>query len=478
MNALEAIDKEGEVTRVASEAQIALEAGDTARAGCLFRQAAKVLESSVSGQRRASERELARFLAATHYYKGGAHDEAAKLCRKIQERLLPTCVRALYPPFLKDVKERSAPDYAEKTRSIILNFYQSVINTGDISFCRRILELLADHPFLFPQERLAFMRAWCCKSLGRRRAASLFYRDAWRFGGNNSHYLTFYLVSLCEEERHLEAWAIVEDQLANNPGVRSSINAIMVMVLRENNVANQQGRRQYLADLLRHFEAALEAYRSLGTTERTAIAQLMDYAFSITRIAYWELNDTGKQLETLNRWIELRPDSIKPRILRGMMTYPGEDANDDFRLAIRLGSTDPWPYYFLAHEALISNDFRECDRLCALALQQDPAPEIRATLLAWQAISRWNLGPSDPREIRALFAEAGRLKPDDPQIIRYAIAFNDEGMAPGMSPPPRLEGNGHWRERAGEQYAVELRKRGTEEMSRFLHQEPALQLAS
>jgi tetratricopeptide (TPR) repeat protein len=478
MNALEAIDKEGEVTRVASEAQIALEAGDTARAGHLFKQAAKMLESSVSGQRRASERDLARFLAATHYYKGGAYDEAAKLCRKIQERLLPTYVRALYPPFLKDVKERSAPDYAEKTRSMVLNSYRSVIKTSDVSFCRRSLELLADHPFLFPQDRMASMRAWCCKSLGRRRAASLFYRDAWRFGGDNSHYLSLYLVSLCEEEKHLDAWRIVEDQLAINPGVRSSINAIMVRVLQENIVPNQKERQQYLTDLLRYFEVALEAYRSMGMAEQTDLAQLMDYAFSITRIAYFELNDTGKQLETLNHWIELRPDSPEPRMLRGMLTYPGEAANDDFRAAIQLRSAEPWPYYFLAHEALISSDYRECDRLCALALRREPAPEIRAILLAWQAIARWNLGHYDPREIRELFDEAKRLKPDDPQINRYAEAFDDEGWAPDAPPAPQFEGNGHWRERAGERYAEELRRSGTEEMSRSLDREPALQLAS
>ena len=158
-NALNAIDKEGEVTRTASEAQIALEAGDTARAGNLFKQAATMLESSVSGQRRAPERELARFLAATHYYKGGAYDEAARLCRKIQERLLPPYVRALYPPFLKDVRERSAPDYAEKTRSIVLDLSRIAIETGDDSACRRVLHLIIDHPFLLPPDRMAFLRA-------------------------------------------------------------------------------------------------------------------------------------------------------------------------------------------------------------------------------------------------------------------------------------------------------------------------------
>jgi tetratricopeptide (TPR) repeat protein len=478
MSALEEIDKEGEVTHVVSEAQIALEAGDTARAGHLFRQAAKMLESSVSGQRRASERELARFLAATHYYKGGAYDEAAKLCRKIQERLLPADVRLLYPPFLRDVRERSAPDYAEKTKSLVLNSCRRVIATGDVSACRRVLELLVDHPFLFPQDQMAFVRAECCKVLGRRRAASLFYRDAWKFGGDNPLYLPLYLDSLCGEERYAEAWAIVEDQLANNPSVRSSINAIRVRIRQEKIAADQQERQQMRADQLRYFESALEAYRSGNPAERADLAQDMDFAFSVIWVACRALEDAGKQLDMLNRWIESRPDSPVPRILRGMLTYPGEVANDEFRAAIRLGSTDPWPYYFLAHEALILNDFRGGDRLCALALQREPTPEMRAILLAWQAISRWNLGHHNPREIRELFDEAKRLKPDDPQINRFAEVFDAAGWAPDVPPAPQFEGNGHWRERADEWYAEDLRRRGTEEMNRSLHRGLALQRAS
>jgi tetratricopeptide (TPR) repeat protein len=479
MNALEAIDKKGEVTRIASEAQIALEAGDTARAGHLFRQAAKMLEASVLGQRRASERDLVRFLAATHYYKGGAYDEAAKLCRKIQERLLPTYVRGLYPPFLKDVKERSAPDYVAKTRNIFLSFYQGVVTMDDTSACRRVLVLLVDHPFLFPQDLMAFVRAKCCEALGRRRAASLFYRDAWRFGGDNSDFLFLYLASLCIEERHPEAWAIVEDQLANHPSVRSLINAILVRGYQYSTVTDQQERRQLLADQLRqHFESALEAYRSLGAEERVDLAPLMDFALSVTWDANRGLEDADKQLETLNRWIELQPDSPALRVLRGILTYPEKVSNEDFRVAIRLGSAAPWPHHFLAHEALIAKDFWGCDRLCALALQRDPKPEIRATLLAWQAISRWNLGHYDPREIRELFAEAKRLKPGDPQINHYAEVFDDEGWAPNVPPAPQFEGNGHWRERAYEWYAEDLRRKGTQAMSQSLHRKLALQRAS
>ena len=104
MNVLDVIDEKGEVTASPLEAQIALEDGDTIRSAQLFKQAGEMLESSVARLTKPSERDLARFLAATHYYKGGAYHEAARVCDRIQERRLPARVRHLYPPFLKDVR--------------------------------------------------------------------------------------------------------------------------------------------------------------------------------------------------------------------------------------------------------------------------------------------------------------------------------------------------------------------------------------
>ena len=78
LTVLDAVDKQGEVTRIALEAQIALEAGDTLRAQSLFHQAAEMMESAVTGLKKASERDLARFLVATHYYLGGHYDRAAR----------------------------------------------------------------------------------------------------------------------------------------------------------------------------------------------------------------------------------------------------------------------------------------------------------------------------------------------------------------------------------------------------------------
>src|SRR5262249_27936011 len=113
------------------------------------------------------------------------------------------------------------------------------------------------------------------------------------------------------------------------------------------------------------------------------------------------------------------------------------------------------PYYLLAHEALRSRNFQECDRLSDLALQRNPRAEIRAVLLSWKAISRWHLGVNKPRQIRKLFEEARRLKTDDVLIARYAQAFRDDEKTLRAPSSLQFEDGEPWREQA-EQYVNEV----------------------
>jgi hypothetical protein len=215
---LEAVGQQGEVTRIGMEASIALQNGDTANCGRLYHQAAEMIESAVSSLKRPSERDLARFLAATHYYLGGHYEKAARVCEEIRTSRLPASHRHLYPPFLKQVKERSAPGYAARYRNRIDKALRQAVNEGDRSAAQKVIDILKDHQFLLPQDRMAYVRARCVEILGRQRVASSFYCEAWRFNPEEPNYLSSYLDSLCKEGRHAEARAIVEEEIANHPG--------------------------------------------------------------------------------------------------------------------------------------------------------------------------------------------------------------------------------------------------------------------
>ncbi len=236
------------------------------------------------------------------------------------------------------------------------------------------------------------------------------------------------------------------------------LNAMLLTSGQVGSVVDQQEVEQRRVELIKHFKSALESYRSLTSMEQMKISPWMEYALMIVFVVQEESKDPANQLETLHCWIELFPDSSYPRVLRGMMTYPGDAANTDFREAIRLRSPDPLPYHYVAFQVLGSRNFYECDRLCTLALQRNPQADIRASLLSWQAISRWNLGLDGPQQIRKLFDEARQLKPEDPVIASYAEAFNDHQEAPQVSSSLPVESEEHRRERV-KQYAHELQKK-------------------
>jgi hypothetical protein len=229
MNVILAVDPKGDVTRISLEARIALQHGETTSCARLNRQAAEMIESAVSGLKRPSERDHARFLAATHYYEGGHYERAAEVCEKIRESRLPARYRQLYRPFLKQVTERSAPGYAARYRDRIDNAFRRAVKEGDHSAAQEVIDILKDHQFLLPQDQMAYVRARCIETLGQRPIASSFYRAAWQFNPEEPNYLSSYLDSLCKEGKHVEARAIVEAELANHPGVRSSVNAMHVI---------------------------------------------------------------------------------------------------------------------------------------------------------------------------------------------------------------------------------------------------------
>jgi hypothetical protein len=362
------------------------------------------------------------------------------------------------------VRERSAADYADRYGEILLGQRERVGKEGDPSAAQKVIEILMEHPYLLHHDQMAYLRAKCVEVLGRQRAASLFYRNAWRFNRENPHYLMFYLNSLCKEGKHAEAWAIVDEELVNHPSVRTSINAIFVRHRQFRAVPDLRERQQFLADITKYLELAWDSFRSLPAQERTRLTSQIDWAFALAWDAHRELKDADEQRTMLDHWIELRPDSPDPRILRGAATYPGEGSKEDFSEAIRLNSPEPWPYYFLANEALQSRDFQECDRLSTLALDRNPRPDIRATLLSWQAISRWNLGLARPQQIRNLFDEARQLKPDDPAIASYAEAFNDHQGTPDVPAELTLGSEEHRREWV-RQYCDELSRNLSEKMN-------------
>lgn len=451
---------DSEASQLGLLAEAALGQGDTARAQTLHQQAAERLAATIDDFQKPSERDLVRFLAATQYYKGGHYQEALKLCKKIKIDRLPRRVRDLYPPFLKNVQERSAVDYRSKMTAILKGHFAA-------GRCDKVLEMLQEHPYLVSPARMAYLRARSCAKLGDRKAATLFLSDAWRFEPNNANYLSFYLFNLSQEGRFAEAWQIVERQLSAGPRLQTFIDALMVRSSQVHATKSEEERLRLRADQVKYFELAWNQYHELPPGQRDIPHFSMAFALMLALLAYRELGNAEGQLEVLNRWVDFAPNSPDARVARGTMTYPSQVAIRDLRRAIELGTQEPWPYILLAHNAFSAKEWSRCDQLCTEALRRNPTPEVRADLLHWQAIARSVLGSHSFEEIKSLFAEASTLAPDD-EIIRHNAEVFKRKLSDSLSPVRKDDSDQWYTNRVRDLYSARQQKRISEQMDQVL----------
>jgi tetratricopeptide (TPR) repeat protein len=127
------------------------------------------------------------------------------------------------------------------------------------------------------------------------------------------------------------------------------------------------------------------------------------------------LGDEKRAREVCDLAISFAPKEAGLRTVRGITTYPSDQAMEDFREAVRLGDPDYYPYYFLAHAALVSNEFADALLWSQRALERRPGRRIEAQLYLWTAMARKNLGGSAD-EVNALRQRAIELDPDNPQL--------------------------------------------------------------
>jgi hypothetical protein len=211
---------------------------------------------------------------------------------------------------------------------------------GDRDAAQKVIDHLIAHPYLIPREQMARLRGRCWDVLGLRRAATFFFRDAWRFNPDNPHDLLAYLISLGQEGRYAEAWEIVEDQLEKHPGAPSSIYAMSVInaILagdRDSKTLGDDVRQRKRDEILEHFDSMIKACQSMDPGERKEIAPLIDRAFLIAWVPYGEVNGAEKQSALIDRWIELSPDSSHARALREIVSSPTGASRQDVHDGIR-----------------------------------------------------------------------------------------------------------------------------------------------
>ena len=154
----------------------------------------------------------------------------------------------------------------------------------------------------------------------------------------------------------------------------------------------------------------------------------MDRSSYVTTIAllgfaHEFLGNTKLALENYSRGLHIDPTNDGLLVARGILLYgTSERAITDFEMAIRHRSPVVWPYFFLAHDNLLHNRFKECQRLCEMALDIPTSDAVNSELSEWMAIAsrEWVFRS---RQYEGHSENAIRLDPSNERASRNLAAF-------------------------------------------------------
>ncbi|MDY3557086.1 hypothetical protein R5W24_006273 [Gemmata sp. JC717] len=430
MNAL-LIDRDGTASRLAAEGKLALGSGETALAAEKYAQAGAAIERSWASARRSDARNLARFLAATQYYLGGHYGRALKLANRIEARLLPPETRPLLTPFMANVRARAAQGYASEMRQAFSRLWLA-------QDYKRLLNELKDHPYVYDRVGLAFLRGSLCQELERWDAGAAFYAMAISEFPDGSDIVLLSVarvLGLPAEGRIDEAWAYIGRLRELVPNTVTNLVASFVCFFRASR-ASGADRAELHKEQLRYFDEGLAGYEKLPSERQQdpEMQTITAVCFSAASHAALRLGDDVVTRSVVDRSIRFAPHAPGPLTARGVMSYPSQEAVDDFRKAAALPNPGYAPFLYLAHQAFINGRLGEAEQLCQEALARNPGRPVRAQLLGWLAVIRDCQGA--PREqVEGLFSQAFEVFPGHGEVeANYRIFKADVPVTPKAEP--------------------------------------------
>jgi tetratricopeptide (TPR) repeat protein len=432
----QAIDQGGLATITAATAQAALDRGDVAQARREFAEAGEILEREMRAARDEETEHLLRFLAATQYYKGGHYAKSQELADRIKAAKLPANTGRLLPGFVRDVKERSAPDYQARIRAQLETLWRA----RDRDYTG-ILELLAEHPYVISPGDLAFLRAVCCERLGKYRPAVLFFADAARLSPADPTRLSAFAALPLEMPKRgqlEEAWEYVQAQLELYPNAVSYAVASVLCNLRARD-AGAEDRSRLFAEQDRLFSRAQEALALLPDTHRThpEIKAVFGVAYQAMALALADQNQDEEALRWCDEAIALDP--VDPRVwaLRGIILGVTPEGLSASRKAIELGDRTYFPRFYLAYHAVTHGEHAEARDMAREALELCAKDKkVRSQLYQWWAVSLDQLG-AERSQVEDLFRKAVEIDPEDADAQDNYRRFRSSENP--LLAPPRID---------------------------------------
>lgn len=301
---------------------------------------------------------------------------------------------------------------------------RSALDARDRRDFKRALELLRKRTASINPEVLSYVRGSIWGEAGEDQIAVTFFRRAAQLDPRNANYsymVLHYLSQADAEGARDEARPILADPESHSTRLVLKAAEIILQSTREQ---PDHESRPVLEMLIPIFEQIIVRLETSG--EGSSQPSLLAMAFTLTGSCQEHLGRTDLARCDYDRGLSLFPTNDALLVARGILLYGRETDRSvrDFENAVQRSSPLVWPYFYLAHHALLNDRFGVCLDLCNRGLPLPASNEVQADLLEWMAISQASLG-YPAQAVESVFLAACGLAPDNKRIASNYLAFRE-----------------------------------------------------
>lgn len=274
----------------------------------------------------------------------------------------------------------------------------------------------------FPPAVVAYMRGRCWREIGRPEPALWFFELAHRLDPSQPNYELLALDARFRSSDRLsaveKAKAILDDDTARPHAVFGAAEIVSEVASR----ASKDDARELYKRVTSSLQAALKRVESDATL--SIVPSLKLAAHLNLAIALERQGDVEAAKRAFDQAVAAFPGRDEIIIARAMflLGQQPELAMQDLRELVQRNTSSVYPYFFLAHHALVNERFEQCIELSERVSRMASDHLMRAHALEWMAISHHELGgPMDAT--LELFRQAIYLAPFSKDIIEnYDVA--------------------------------------------------------
>ncbi|MGK4009284.1 hypothetical protein WMF31_42180 [Sorangium sp. So ce1036] len=290
----------------------------------------------------------------------------------------------------------------------------------------RCAELLREiEPATMPQYIRIYMLGRCWQELGFPYAGAEFFDHAYELG-RRANYAAMAMSALAEAGERERLYSRIEE-------IERREDAEPTLLLHAAALLFSGAEGAPPSDAPALFQRVI-ALVERGAACEEVLPSVRAAALIAGGFSYERLGDLEKAIAAFDMAVRVHEHDAA-LVARGMaqLLTNRNAALADFQRATDVGTTLPWPYLYLAHDALLSRRFERLEQLCAEGVSRASTATTRAQFFEWSAIAAAELGKR-PAVVLERFSRAIAEDPLEPRIMKNLNAYKATSATPEETP--------------------------------------------